>query len=114
MERAHYARRPQPALAHPRMCVSADVIERMDPFTSVANEDLPPGQGGGTHAALGNVAEGHEGLENGLAHSGRGCDHIYSSISVSKIDTAWPMIHTPWMAPSLISSSTFTRPGRCS
>jgi hypothetical protein len=33
------------------------------------------------------------------------------SISVSKIDTAWPMIQTPSMVPSLNSSSTFTRPG---
>jgi NhaB family Na+:H+ antiporter len=33
-------------------------------------------------------------------------------ISVSKIETAWPMIHTPSITPSTISSSISTYPGR--
>jgi hypothetical protein len=55
--------------------MSADIVQRIDAFTSVADDDLPPGKGDGTHAALGNLGEGHDGLENRFAHLGRssGC-----------------------------------------
>lgn len=70
MQRAYQPRGSQPALAHPRMRVCADIVERVNPLASVADHDLAPSQGDGTHAALGDVGEWHDGLETGFAHFG--------------------------------------------
>jgi hypothetical protein len=53
------------------MRMSADIVQRIDSLTSVADDDLSAGKGDGTHAALGNVGQGHDGLENAFAHLGR-------------------------------------------
>ncbi len=52
-------------------------------------------------------------LSSGAAFMSRVRWARYRLISVSKIETAWPMIHTASMCPSRNSSSTSTRPGRC-
>jgi len=50
------------------MRVRADIVERIESFASVADHDLPTCERDGAHAPLGDVGEGHDGLETGFAH----------------------------------------------
>jgi hypothetical protein len=52
-----------------RMC--ADIVQCIHPFAGVANQDLAACHDGGAHAALGNIGERHDRLENGFGHLGR-------------------------------------------
>lgn len=68
MQRAHNSCRAQPSLAHFRVGVTADIVQRVDAFPGVADDDLAPAEGDRTHAALGNVREGEGWLKLGIAH----------------------------------------------
>lgn len=70
MERADDPRGAQPALAHPRMRMRADIVERIHTLAGMADDDLAARKGHGAHAALGNVGQGYRGLEIRIAHFG--------------------------------------------
>ena len=48
--------------------MAADIVQRVDAFPGVADDDLTPTKGDRTHAALGNVRQGKGGVKLGIAH----------------------------------------------
>ena len=68
VQRAHNSRRPQPPLAHSRVRMAADVVERVDAFPGVADDDLFAFEDGRLHAALGNIGQRHGRLERSVGH----------------------------------------------
>jgi hypothetical protein len=69
MQWAHDSRCPQAPFTHPRVGVTADIVERENAFLGVANDDFPPAQSDGAHATQGNVGEGEGLLELQIAHA---------------------------------------------
>ncbi len=67
MERAHQACGPQSALAHARVRVSTDVVEREHPVTRVTDDDFAAFQDSSLHSSLWNLGQGHHGHE-GFCH----------------------------------------------
>jgi hypothetical protein len=62
----------------------ADVREREHAITSMAKQDFVAYHFDGAHASFGQVGEGKQGNES----------RRQREISVSKMETAWPMIQT--------------------
>jgi len=65
---AHDARRSQAPFTHPRVGVTADVVERENAFLGVADDDFPPAQGDRAHGTYGNVGQRKGFLELWVAH----------------------------------------------
>jgi hypothetical protein len=53
------------------MGMTADIVQRVDTFLGVAEDDFPAAEGDGAHAAQGNIGEEKGRLELGLAHGAR-------------------------------------------
>jgi hypothetical protein len=51
--------------------MTADIVQRVDTFPGVADENLPAAQGDGAHASLGNIGEGQGWLKLRIAHVAR-------------------------------------------
>lgn len=80
MQRAYDSRSPQPPFTHPRMSVTADIVERKDALPGMTDDDFPSAQADGAHAAQGNLGERQGFLELRIAHwahrVGYGCAHF--------------------------------------
>jgi hypothetical protein len=53
--------------------MAADIVQRVDTFLGVADDDLFPAEGDGTHAAEGDIREGEGWLKLGIAHFAASC-----------------------------------------
>jgi hypothetical protein len=51
--------------------MTADIVQRVDTFLGVADDNLSAAQGDRAHAALGNIGEGKGRLKLGIAHVAR-------------------------------------------
>src|SRR5262249_59292053 len=85
----------------------ADVVQREYALAGMTNDDLATAADQRAHASQRKLGELQYRFE--LRHGG-----AYRTISVWKIDTACPLIQTPARSLPVNSSSTSTRPGRCS
>src|SRR6185437_1305303 len=68
MQRTDQAHAPQPPFVHPRECMGADVVEREDSVSRVADQHLPPGHGDTAHAPLRQLGESQRGVEIRIGH----------------------------------------------
>jgi hypothetical protein len=53
--------------------MTADIVQRVDTFFGVANDDLFPAEGDGTHAAQGDIRQGEGWLKLEIAHFAASC-----------------------------------------
>jgi hypothetical protein len=65
---AHDSRRSQAAFTHPRVGVTADIVERENAFLGMADDDFTPAQGDRSHGTQGNFRQRKCFLELWIAH----------------------------------------------